>query len=171
GFGVGNHRDQPLDEFTACLCAGAWFGDVARVIDHHFPNHEDEVPAGEGVVADVGDAVGREVVMADGQDFVLYRVGNPGIDAMCDDVVELAEFGRDVHEVHGVEVDVFQAERAGELFGGVDLAGGKVNADEVAFGQSECHRDEVAAAGCADFEDTAFFHRNGLHVEQGGDGG
>ena len=47
--------------------------------------------AGESVVADIGHAIGCEQGFGDGEQFLANGGRYPGIDAVGDDVVELAE--------------------------------------------------------------------------------
>lgn len=65
--------------------------ELHRVKAHRVAHDTAHPPAGQGVVADEGNAAGGQPAGAEGEDFFLYRIGDPGIDAVRDDVIELAE--------------------------------------------------------------------------------
>lgn len=142
-----------------------WCGAWAGLVLEDLSDHGAEVAAGEGVIADEGDAVGGEETAAEGQESVGYVLGDPGVDAVGDDVVEEAEVWVGVLEGEDIgleEVDVGEAELLDALVAASDGLGGQVKADEVAGGDGVGHGDEVAAFVAADFEDPAMGDGGGV---------
>lgn len=66
------------------------------------------MPAGIGVVTDVGDTVLSEMAAADFEHLVLHCRGHPGEDAVTDDVIELAEIVANFENVDMLQLDVLQ---------------------------------------------------------------
>jgi hypothetical protein len=87
---------------------------VARICgsveEHHLADRAQHVPARVGIVAYVSYAIWRQVLPADIQDPVLHRLGDPGVNAVDDDVVKDSQFRRDVQNVHVPQTDVRQAQ-------------------------------------------------------------
>ena len=106
GFGDGDGLGEEGEKGAGGLDAVVGVFEVLGVVPEHFADGGAGVPAGVGVVGDVGDAVGREIVFADVEDFGLHFGGHPGVDAVGEDVVELAEVGGEVEDGFVVEVDV-----------------------------------------------------------------
>ena len=82
------------------------------VIAEHLANGGPRMPAGEGVVADVGNALRIEIVAADREDFFLHLLRHPGIDAVAEDVVEGAQLARNVEDAEASQVDIHEAQLA-----------------------------------------------------------
>ncbi len=148
-----------------------WIGEAFGVIPEHFADGGAGVPAGEAVVGDVCDAVGREVAVDDVENFLLHERRNPGIDAVGEDVIELAEIIVDVGDGEVAEIDVGDFQRFDDGFAVCDLARGKIDADELRLRRGECHGNDVAAAGAAEFQDAAVVWVARRHAEESGDGG
>lgn len=128
------------------------------------------VGLGVGVVAREDDAVGREMGLADGEEFFEDEGGDPGAEAVGDDVVEGAEGRGEFEDVESEEFDVREAQGLDDGLADLDGAGGEVEADEVGEGVDEGHGDEVAGIAAADFEDAAGAG-GGREAVKRGDGG
>src|SRR5262245_2954917 len=98
---------------------------------------------------------GNRFEAADGQDLVADLGRNPGVDAVADDVIEPAEVLRSVEDAHRVQLDVGEALGPEPLPPGRDLPRREVDADEVRSGETLGHRDQVAAAGAPELQDSA----------------
>ena len=72
---------------------------AAGVKQHEVPQVPAHMAAGQGVVADEGDSVGRQAFPAHPQQGVADLGRHPGVNAMQDDVVELAPIPGDVPKV------------------------------------------------------------------------
>jgi len=144
---------------------------AARVIKHHFAGGFAQAPAGVGVVAQVSDAVPRQVGAGQLKNLLARIGGDPGEKAVGNDVIESAETGADLAQVHPVDFDVGEAE-GGDFSGcGGHGARGKFDAHEAAFGERPGHGDQVAAIAATQLEHAAAVGRRGLQAEEGGDGG
>ncbi len=89
---------------------------------------------------------------------------------MANDIVERAEFGAEVQNVHGMELNVLQADVARKPPGLGDLRDGKVDAEELAAGQLLRHGNKVAAAGATYFQYAALPDGLDLQAEESADG-
>ncbi len=141
-------------------------GHLPGMVEHHVAGDVEHVPAGIGVVAHVGHAIWGQVLPADGKDLVAHAVGDPGIDAVRDDVVELAQAGVHVHDVQVPERDVVQPQRRHCRLALGDLARGIVYAHELALRQAVGHGDEVASAGAAQLQHPAALDGRRAHPQQ-----
>jgi len=88
---------------------------------------------------------------------------------VADDVVEVPVGLVHVENAGVLEGDVLEAELLDELLAVVDLAGGQVDADELAIREVVGHRDQVAAGGAAEFQHPATLHGGRPHPEEGAD--
>jgi hypothetical protein len=83
------------------------------------------------------------------------------------DVIELAEVGRDLEQVHMQQAHIGEAHRRQRRLPIRDLARRIVNADEGAARQALGHWQQVAAPRAADFEHAAVVDRRGRQAQQG----
>ena len=102
---------QEVQGGAGLLHAAAGVGKLARVIAHRIADDPAHVPAGEGVVADVGDAAGCQLPRADVEQLFLHVGRHPRIDAVRDDVVEYAGFFAEIAQVDLLELDVGETQR------------------------------------------------------------
>ena len=140
---------------------------VTGVEMEHVLGDAPEMPAGIRVVTDIGHAVRRQAVTADGQDFVPDRRGNPRVDSVADDVVELAKFFAQVEQVGGSQFDVFESRCPNQFLALTDLTRRQVNSQESGFWQRSRHRDQVPAVAATEFEHARGAHVRGMHPHQG----
>ena len=80
--------------------------ELADVKAEHLPDQAAQMPTRIGVVAHVGHAVRRQVRGADLENLVLNLIGHPGIHAVANDVIELAEAATDVENAERLQIDV-----------------------------------------------------------------
>ena len=141
------------------------------MVDHHIADHAAQVPAGEDIVADVGDTVVGQVLGRDAQDGVAHVGRDPAVDPVADDVVEALD-----PEVEGGDVALLDA-HVTEIQGGdagltiAHVAVGEVDTAEAAAGEPQRQRDEVAARGAAELQHAALRHGRCAEPEQGGERG
>ena len=83
--------------------------DAVRRRHQHVANGLPEAGAGQRVEADEGEPARPETLADDAHQRRTDSVGRPGVDAMGDDIVEVAEPGADIGEVEGVEGGVRRA--------------------------------------------------------------
>ena len=159
GTGGGRALRQEVEQPAGLLHLGDGARERRGVIDHHVADHPADVPAGKRVVAHVRDAVRREIVPADREDPFPHGGRHPRIDAVANDVVELAPRRVDVGDVVLAQLDVGKAEGPDLSLALLDLARRKIDADEAGIRQLQRHRDQVVAAGAAEFQ-----HATGVDV-------
>ena len=140
-------------------------------VEHHVADHAAHVPTWKSVVAHIGHARRRQTTAANRENLVLDVGGNPGVDAMRDNVVELAQIASDVAEVGVFELDIGQFKRIDSLVGHFHLPAGTVDADEPAAGELLCNAQQIATTGEAELEDAATVDGRRLHAEECGHGG
>ena len=104
-------------------------------------------------------------------DLAADGLGNPGVDPVAYNVVELARVGREVHQVHGVQFDVGNAQRLGHALRHLDLSRREVDADEFGAGEHHGRRQDVPAGGAADFQHTATKDLRRSNAENGRNAG
>jgi len=120
--GAGVRLDQELYEVPRPRYLLPGIRHVADVEEHHVPHRVAEMTTGIGVVADVGDAVIRQVGAADSQDLILQGGLDPGEDAVAQDVIELAIAGIDIGDAN---VRIAEIKRkTGSMDGGARVVGG-----------------------------------------------
>src|SRR5207249_8317630 len=129
--------------------------EATRPVAHHVANHAPHPPAGISVVADVGHAVGGQVLPADAKQVVLDRVGYPGIDSVGNDVIEDAEILVDVENVFVLQAHVVELQRLDRAPAQADLDRGEIDADKLAAGQLLGHGNQIAAGAAAQFQHAA----------------
>ena len=134
---------EKLEEIPGGLDAGTRLGEVHGAIEHHFAVGEEGVPAGEGVVTDVGDAVGRKAVAANAHQAVARFGWNPRVEAVGDDVVECAETLVNCGQVDGVEGHIEQARICGHFAPIGDLHLGEVDAHIFAVWVEGSHGHDI----------------------------
>ena len=116
--------------------------------------HAPEVAAGLRVVGDVGDPVRASSAARDRRQQRVARVRrDPAVDAVGDDVVELAEraVGQLAH-VALAQLDVGQPDLGDRGAALLDRLGGEVDADRADAGRRRRHRHQVAAGAAADLQ-------------------
>jgi hypothetical protein len=139
---------------------------VLDVEAQHVARRVAQVGAGIGVVGDERDAVRRQAIGARREQRVARPGWDPRIDAVRDHVVEPAEVVRERLDVALEQPHVAGAELGGERGPAGDRLGGEVDADELAAGQAERHRDQVAAVAAAQLQHAAAGRRCGTQPEQ-----
>ncbi len=134
---------------------------AARVIQHHVAQRAQHVPARIHVVADKCEPVGRQVLLAEGQQG-FARIGrHPGIDAVRDDVIEFPQCRRRA-QVETCQTDVAQPHGPGCRLSGLNLPGRVIKTHEAGAGQAERHGQQVGSRGTAHFQHPAARHRRRL---------
>ena len=142
-----------------------------RAAQHHRIAHDLAcLPAGIDVVADVGDAVGREVLAADAQDRVLNRRRHPAVDAVADDVVELAERSVDLRQVDRAQLDVARGPPPARPAALPHLHRRQVDAHRMRLRMARREGNQVAAGGASQFEHAGPRGLGRIQAEQEGDG-
>ena len=139
---------------------------AVAVHQHGVAHHVAGLPAGIGVVTDVGHAQRREVFAADAQDGLLDFGRHPAEDAVHDDVVELAEFGGDPRQVQRMQLQVGDAEIAQDLLALPDLYRRKIHADHLRLRIGQGERQQVAARSATQFQHACLRQWHGLHAIQ-----
>jgi hypothetical protein len=81
-------------------------GKLAGMVKDHVPHDLLDVPAGISVVADQGNAVGRQLLGAYVEDLILDRRRNPRIYAVTNNIIKSPEALVDVQDVQGLELDI-----------------------------------------------------------------
>ena len=140
--------------------------ETPRVIAQHLADDGAEVSARVGAVADVGDPLGLEVRPANAQQLILHGARHPGIYAVRDDVVEHAQFGRDIHDVEMPQRDISQCQLLRQRLSIGDTARACIQAHELAAGQPVRHGYEIAAVAAPQLQYAAGFHGSRIHCEQ-----
>ncbi|CUJ36698.1 Uncharacterised protein [Achromobacter sp. 2789STDY5608633] len=136
------------------------------VQDHGVADHVGRLPARIGVVADVGDALRRQVFAADAQDRVTHLRRHPAEHAVADDVVESAEVGGDVRQAHGPQVEITRARRFRDQPARVNLLRRQVDADDAGLGVGQREWQQVAAGGAAQFQHPGLLQRRRRQLVQ-----
>ncbi len=122
--------------------------------------------AGQRVVADERDAVGRQHVRGEREQLLAHRVGHPRVDAVRDDVVKAPSGRLEVLDADLLEAHVGEAELVRARLGKVDRGAGQVEADEARVRQRERHAEQVAAVAAADLEHATARGRDRVEAEQ-----
>jgi hypothetical protein len=148
GIGVNERPDETVQGL-------ARVGKVAQGIAERAA----QVPAGIGVVADIGDSVGCHAMAGYGEHAGANGLRDPGVDAVGDDVVEAGRGALEVSNGEAVELDVAGADGGGDFVSAADVNGVVIDAGEMAGGERLTHGQEVEAGAAAEFEDAAIFDR------------
>ena len=82
------------------------------MLAQHLAQHLANVAAGIKVVADQGYARGRQPLPADCEQTVARVLRHPGINAVSNDVIELARLRAQIAQITGVDFDVAEAQGA-----------------------------------------------------------
>src|SRR5262245_35821666 len=98
----------------------------ARVICADVTYDLAQMPAGQDVVADIGDAIGREILGTDAEDRVLCIPGHPTENTVTDDVVELPVSKIDNGKITFADLNVGQPQLSDRLPCILDVANGQV---------------------------------------------
>ena len=91
---------------SCLLCPGLRNRDLTGMKLHHIADGAQGVPAGQRIVADIGDAVGREQLIAERQYFFLHGVINPGEYAVADNVIEFSQRPVSVKNRHVSQLNI-----------------------------------------------------------------
>ena len=140
--------------------------DPAQPGGQHTLQHLAQAAAGQRVVADVRDAVGRQHAGAQREQRVADRLGHPGVHAVRDDVVERLRGGLVRLDADRVEGHVAEPQPLGQLTRTGDRDGRVVDPDERRAGQRGRHRQQVAPDAAAELEHAAARGRRGGQPEQ-----
>ena len=92
------------------------------------------MPAGMGVVADVGKAAGGERLLDDGENGVAGFGRDPGVDAVGDDVIERVCGRVIIVDGEAVKLDISSSDGDGDGVGAMDMGGAVIDACETAAG-------------------------------------
>ena len=163
---MGDHCQDRGDEFASLANLLPRVRQMPGADIDHLAHRENVVPARQCVVTHVGDAICREVALARRQQPVAHRAGNPRIDAVRNDVVELAKFRIEIDQVHMPELQVVQIQRRCELAGAVDLPLGEIDTHKAAARQGVGHGYEVAAPGATYLQHAAVIHSGWAQTQQ-----
>lgn len=145
--------------------------DSLCAVEHDLAQHVAQVTAGQRGIADEGNSVGREELVAECEQAVPHRLRHPGVNTVRNDVVKPAELGACFEQIALKESDVSQAERSNTLLPALHRQIGQVEADEFTFWDGIGHGDEVRAFVAGDFEHAASVDRRGREAVQDGHGG
>ena len=91
------------------------------MINHHIADGFDHIPTRQGIVTDIGNAVRRQILFANGDDRVTHLFGNPRIGPMADDVVEGSERVIDIGNRGLFQLDICQPEAINSFPGFINL--------------------------------------------------
>ena len=133
-----------------------------RAQQHRIAHDLVRFPARIGLVANVGDAVSRQVLAADVQDRLLHRLRHPTVDAMTQDVVELAERLCHRHQILLEQFDVAQLQTLDTSAAVLNLRAGKIDSDRACLRIAHRERNEIAARRASQFK-----HARRAHVGRG----
>jgi hypothetical protein len=100
---------------------------VRRPIDveeHHLADHAPNVTSWQGVIADEGNTSRRQAGTADRHRLIARGLGDPGVEAVGDHIVELAHPGRRFVDVQVRQSQVGKSEFAGDSTPPLDRTGG-----------------------------------------------
>src|SRR5208283_1619855 len=134
--------------------------------EHHVAQHLANVTPRQRVVADVSYALGRQMIVRDSQNHVANWFGNPRINSVRDDVIELAELGANLHDVGRLQFQVLQAYLPGGFAAPEDRSLCKIEADKVTAGKRERHRNQIPAVAASNLKHAATVDGRGLHAEE-----
>src|SRR5262249_54910243 len=98
-------------------------------------------------------------------------VGDPGIDAVGQDEIELSQVWAEVLYAPCVELDILQAELHNRGLANSNLARRQVNAAKPSARQREGHRNQVVSARAAQLHHPASLDLGGRLLEQSGQRG
>ena len=119
-----------------------------------------------GIVAYVGDAICRETVMANAKKTVAHRGGNPGIDAVRDDVVEGLRRSIESGNIALLEPNIRKTKFGYRPVSFRDWTSRQINAEKRAPRKRVGHRDEICAVTATEFQHAAVLNGRRLHAEQ-----
>src|SRR5690242_7874918 len=98
--------DQELEQLTSPFHALAGTGNISDVVEHHLAKSLAQMTAGVRVVTDEHNSIGRQTRLRDFEDAFANFRRHPGVEAVRDDVVKLAEIRAQIHDVELPEADV-----------------------------------------------------------------
>ena len=84
--------------------------DGSRVVQQDLTDHLARVAAGIDVVADERDALGRQAFAADRQQAIAHVRRNPGVEAVGEDVIELAFVRAEIAQIGHAQIDVGESQ-------------------------------------------------------------
>ena len=101
------YLDMPLQHGSDAMLKSMRRGITKRrtlrqMKEHHVADWLPSIKSRQRVVADIGDAVRSQVALTQDEDRLAHRLGNPGIDPMTDDVVELPQVAAIAGQRHEV---------------------------------------------------------------------
>ena len=97
--------------------------------------------------------------------------GDPGVNAVSDDVVEGGGGALQIVDGDASELDVFGADGGGYFVGAADVIGAVIDAGEMTAGGGDTHGEEVKTGAAAKFQDPAIFDIGRRKAGDQGDGG
>ena len=156
--GVGAGHPVLGEELVELLRLGGVRGRIVPFVRARVPvadvtQHAPEVAAGVGVEGDVGDAVLRQAGGDGRQQRVTRVLGHPAVDAVGDDVVELAQRAVDqVAQIALAQLDVAQPGRGDRAPAFGDRLRGQIDPGGADARGRRGHRHQVAAGTAADLQ-------------------
>ena len=109
--------------------------DGSRVVQQDLTNHLSRVAAGIDVVAHERDALGCQAFAADRQQTIAHVRRNPGVEAVGEDVIELAYVRAEIAQICRAQAYVGESQFRGDRTAGGNRGSGQIDADEVALRQ------------------------------------
>src|SRR5204863_115516 len=125
-------------------------GAVANDLEHP--------PAGQYIEADDGNSRRSKMLLADPHQGFAHRLGNPAVDAVTNDEVELPVGGAKLSEAARLNIDIGEAQVVYPSPAGRDLVCGDINPQKACLWKSRRKRNEVTAGGAAYFKGSRRLH-------------
>ena len=110
-------------------------------------------------------------VVTDRKETVSDTLLYPGENAVGDDIVKCSPGAVNFRETAPEETDIGKAKLTNHLLPVSDGSGCQIDADELAFWKTRCHRHEVAAIAAAQFKNTTMLHVGGFEAKERADDG
>ena len=138
----------------------------AHMKEHHLAQHGAQMRAGQGVVADEGDAMRSQMLAAQRQHRFANLRRHPGKKSVRKDVIKFSLVGGELSDAAMHQRHILQAEFADGLLTLGNGLGGEVNADKFALRKPARHRNEIAAVAATEFQHAAAADRRGFKAEE-----
>ena len=145
--------------------------DVPDVVEQQVADHPAQMPAGQRIVADKGDAVGCQHPADQRHQRGAHRGGHPGINAVGDDIVELARKRlRRSDDIAGLVDDVGQSGCGNQRVAPGDRCRRQVEVVKACVRIGGGHGDDVGTVTAAKFEHSRGSDWRRVQPMQAGDG-
>ena len=144
---------EVAEEAERRFAAGVRVDDALDRVERHRTQDQPVMAARQRVVADEGDAVGRQQPADQRKHRLLNRRRHPCVDAVRDDIVERAlEGAGGVEDVGDLDANVGEPRRRGDRPAAGDRGRCQVNVEELRARQALCHREQVHRVPATDVE-------------------